>query len=231
MTDWSVFIGIAILEATASPSPAPPRRRLKEARPAQLIAAAFEVFAEKGFAATRLEDVARRAGLAKGTAYLYFSNKEALFKAAIREAVVARIAQGERDVEEWQGSSAELLRRMLEQWAEVIRTHRGGFLKLIIAEAKNFPDLAEWYQREVADRGQRLMAAILRRGIERGEFRPLDPEATALVIACPMCFRAISTDALGCHETKPVPDERFFATYFDILLAGLKRETSENVRD
>jgi TetR/AcrR family transcriptional regulator len=231
MTDWSVFIRIGILEATASPSPAPSRRRLKEARPAQLIAAAFEVFAEKGFAATRLEDVARRAGLAKGTAYLYFPNKEALFKAAIREAVVARIAMGERDVEEWQGSSQELLQRMLEQWAEVIRTHRGGFLKLIIAEAKNFPDLAEWYQREVADRGQRLMAAILRRGMERGEFRLLDPEATALVIAGPMCFRAISTDALGCHETRPVPDERFFATHFDILLAGLRRVTPENAKD
>jgi len=218
------------LETEATPSTAPPRR-LKEARPAQLIAAAFEVFAEKGFAATRLEDVARRAGLAKGTAYLYFPNKEALFKAAIREAVVARIAMGERDVEEWHGSSEDLLRRMLEQWAEVIRTHRGGFLKLIIAEAKNFPDLAEWYQREVAERGQRLMAAILRRGMERGEFRPLDAEATALVIACPMCFRAISTDALGCHETEPVPDERFFTTYFDILLAGLRHGAMEKTKD
>jgi AcrR family transcriptional regulator len=218
------------LETEATPSTASPRRRLKEARPAQLIAAAFEVFAEKGFAATRLEDVARRAGLAKGTAYLYFPNKEALFKAAIRDAVVARIAMGERDVEEWQGSCAELLRRVLGEWAEVIRTHRGGFLKLIIAEAKNFPDLAEWYQREVADRGQRLMVAILRRGMERGEFRPLDLEATALVIACPMCFRAISSDALGCHETQPVPDERFFATYFDVLLAGLRRDAAVKVK-
>jgi TetR/AcrR family transcriptional regulator len=219
------------LETEATPLTTLPRRRLKEARPAQLIAAAFEVFAEKGFAATRLEDVARRAGLAKGTAYLYFPNKEALFKAALREAVVARIAMGERDVEEWQGSSEDLLRGMLEQWAEVIRTHRGGFLKLIIAEAKNFPDLAEWYQREVAERGQRLMASILRRGMERGEFRPLDAETTAMVIACPMCFRAIATDALGCHETQPVPDEAFFATYFDILIAGLRRGATGKTKD
>jgi AcrR family transcriptional regulator len=203
------------------------RRRRKAARPGELVAAAIEVFAEKGFAASRLEDVARRAGVGKGTAYLYFPNKEALFKAAIREFVVTRIAMGERDVEEWQGSSESLVRGLLEHWAEVIRSRQGGLLKLIIAEAGNFPDLAAWYQVEVAERGHRLLAAALKRGVERGEFRAVDIEAMARVIACPMAFRALWSGSLRCHETQPVSDERFYATYFDLLLAGLRRETGQ----
>ena len=202
--------------------PAGSRRRRKETRPAELIEAAIDVFAEKGFAAARLDDVARRAGASKGTAYLYFPNKEALFKAAVREFVVASIAMGEREVAEWNGTSAELLRRMLAHWAEVIHSRHGGLLKLIVAEARNFPDLAAWYHTEVAERGRRLIAAVLRRGIERGEFRPVDIAATAEVIACPMAFRAIWTHSLGCVEPPSVPIEHFFETYFDIMLAGLR---------
>lgn len=205
----------------------PARSRRKAARPAELIEAAIEVFAEKGFAAARLEEVARRAGVSKGTAYLYFPNKEALFKAAVQEIVVTRIAIGERDVEEWQGTSGELLRRMLEQWAQVIRSRQGGLLKLIVAEARNFPELAAWYQREVGERGQRLMRAVLSRGVACGEFRAIDVEATAHVIACPMAFRAIWSHSLGRFETLPLPDERFYATYFDFVLAGLAAQTGK----
>jgi len=209
---------------TSAAAPARARRRRKEARPAELIEAAIDVFAEKGFAGARLEDVARRAGVGKGTAYLYFPNKEALFKAAIREIVVTRIAMGEREVEEWQGACEELLRHVLGQWEHVIRSRQGGLLKLIIAEAGNFPDLAAWYQQEVAERGHRLLKAVLSRGIERGEFRPFDVEAMAHVIACPMAFRAIWSHSLGCHEALPLPDERFYDTYFALIAAGLRTE-------
>lgn len=209
--------------------PAPGRRRRKEARPAELIDAAIAVFAAKGFAAARLEDVARRAGVSKGTAYLYFPTKEALFKAAIREAVVTRLEMGERDVEAWQGSSAELLRHMLEHWAELIRSPQGGLLKLIIAEARNFPELAAWYQTEVAERGHRLITAVLSRGIARGEFRPVDAEATADVIACPMAFRSIWTHSLGCCGPRPVTEERFYASYFDLVLAGLRADAPPSI--
>src|SRR6202158_997806 len=123
------------MEFNAQTNAALSRRRRKEARPGELIDAAIEVFAEKGFSGSRLEDVARRAGVSKGTAYLYFPNKEALFKAAIREVVVTRIAMGEREVEEWRGSSEELLRQVLGHWAQVIRSRQGGLLKLIVAEA------------------------------------------------------------------------------------------------
>lgn len=198
------------------------RRRRKEARPAELIDAAIEVFAEKGFAASRLEDVARRAGVSKGTAYLYFPNKEALFKAAVGEVIVTRIATGEREVEDWQGSTAELLRQVLQRWALVISSRRGGLLKLIVAEARNFPELAAWYHAEVAERGQRLLRAVLQRGVERGEFRPLDIEAVSLLIAAPMAFRAIWAHSLGACEASPLSDDRFNAAYFDFMVAGLR---------
>jgi TetR/AcrR family transcriptional regulator len=208
----------------------PPRRR-KEARPAELIDAAIEIFAEKGFSGSRLEDVARRAGVSKGTAYLYFPNKEALFKAAIHEVVVTRIAMGEREVEEWRGSSEELLRQVLGHWAQVIRSRQGGLLKLIVAEARNFPDLAAWYHTEVGERGHRLLMAVLRRGVEREEFRPFDVEAMAAVIACPMAFRAIWQHSLGCYEALPVSDERFYETYFDMMVAGLRAPSAAAPKD
>jgi AcrR family transcriptional regulator len=204
-----------------------PRRRRKEARPAELIDAAIEVFGEKGFAAARLEDVAKRAGVAKGTAYLYFPNKEALFKAAIRAVVVTRIEMGERDVQDWHGATEDLLRQVLEYWRQVICSRRGGLLKLIVAEVGNFPDLAAWYHAEVAERGHRVLTAVLRRGVMRGEFRSLDIEATATVIACPMAFRAIWQQSLSRCEAMPVGDERFFDTYFDLLLAGLRKPAAE----
>jgi len=207
-----------------------PRRR-KEARPGELIDAAIEVFAEKGFSGSRLEDVARRAGVSKGTAYLYFPNKEALFKAAIHEVVVTRIAMGEREVEEWRGSSEDLLCQVLGHWAQVIRSRQGGLLKLIVAEARNFPDLAAWYHAEVGERGNRLLIAVLRRGVERGEFRRFDVEAMAAVIACPMAFRAIWQHSLGCYEALPVSDERFYETYFNMMLAGLRAPRAAAPKD
>jgi AcrR family transcriptional regulator len=210
------------MEAAPLNAIGPSRRRRKEARPGELIDAAIEVFAEKGFASARLEDVARRAGVGKGTAYLYFPNKEALFKAAIGEVVVTNIAMGERDVEAWQGSTAALLEQVLRYWAKVISSRRGGLLKLIIAEARNFPELAAWYHREVAERGERLLRAVLRRGIERGEFRPFDVEAMSTVIAAPMAFRAIWAHSLGHCEAAPVADERYYQSYFEFLAAGLR---------
>jgi AcrR family transcriptional regulator len=208
-------------------SAAKPRQRRKEARPAELLEAAIEVFAEKGFTAARLEEVARRAGVSKGTAYLYFPTKAALFKAAIHEIVVTRLAMGEREVEAWQGSSEALLRRILEQWAQVIRSRQGGLLKLIVAEARNFPDLAAWYHAEVGERGHRLITAVIRRGMEHGEFRNGDADAMAHVVACPMAFRAIWSNSVGCYETLPISDERFYDSYFTLMLAGLRPDPNE----
>src|ERR1700680_1585458 len=209
------------------------RPRRKVARPGGLLDSAIGGSGARGFSGSRpgVRCVARRGGVSKETAYLYFPNKEALFKAAIHEVGVTRIAMGEREVEEWRGSSEELLRQVLGHWAQVIRSRQGGLLKLIVAEARNFPDLAAWYHTEAGEGGHRLLMAVLRRGVERGEFRPFDVEAMADVIACPMAFRAIWQHSLGCYEALPVSDERFYENSFDMMVAGLRAPSAAAPKD
>src|SRR5207237_5701427 len=135
----------AIVSNAVTPSKRarPPRwQRRKEARPAEIVAAALEVFVERGFAAARLADVARRAGVTKGTVYLYFDSKEALFKAVVRETIVPVIAQGEALAQAFTGSARELVERLVrEYWRLVGETAVAGIPKLMMAEAATFPEL------------------------------------------------------------------------------------------
>src|ERR1700747_471860 len=150
-------------------------RRRKDARPDEILSAALEVFSDRGFAATKLEDVARRAGVTKGTIYLYFDSKEALFKALIRETIVPVIAQGEALAQSFTGSARELFEQLVrEYWRLVGETALLNIPKLIMAEAGNFPQLARFYYEEVVTRGHRLMAGVIQRGIKAGEFRPVN---------------------------------------------------------
>ena len=127
-----------------------PRRRRKDARPSELTAAALELFVDKGFAATRLDDVAARAGVSKGTLYLYFDSKEALFKAVIEEGIVPTLAAAELQLAEHNGSSVALLRKLLFGWWQHIGgTRLAGVPKLIISESRNFPELAQYYHDKV----------------------------------------------------------------------------------
>src|SRR5262245_40188767 len=117
--------------------------RRKDARPDEITAAALELFVERGYASTRLEDVAAKAGISKGTLYLYFANKEELFKAVVREALVARLVEFRGHIEQYQGSSFELLHLVFKTWWEKIgATPISGIPKLISSEARNFPEIA-----------------------------------------------------------------------------------------
>src|SRR4051794_35863816 len=119
--------------------------RRKEARPAEILDAALACFAERGFAATRLDDVAKRAGVTKGTLYLYFPNKEELFKEVVRQAIIANIARGEALVAESSAPAPVLLEQVLRQWALAIPTPASAIPKLVIAESGNFPDITRFY--------------------------------------------------------------------------------------
>src|SRR3954471_12658340 len=126
------------------------RERRKEARPGELLDAALDLFVEKGFAATRAEEVAARAGVSKGTLFLYFPSKEELFKAVVRENISGRFEEWRREIEAFDGSSALMLRHCLKLWwNRVGATKASGINKLIIGEARNFPDIAAFYQDEV----------------------------------------------------------------------------------
>src|SRR6059036_649824 len=161
-------------------------KRRKDARPGEIVAAALEVFGERGFAATKLADVARRAGVTKGTVYLYFDSKEALFKAVIRETIVPVIAKGEALAQAFTGSARELFEKLVrEYWRLVGETALAGIPKLMMAEAGNFPELARFYYEEVAVRGHRLMAGVLERGVKQGEFRAVNVAVAAKLAMAP----------------------------------------------
>ena len=199
-----------------------PRQRRKEARPAELTAAALELFVEKGFVGTRLEDVAARAGVSKGTLYLYFDSKEALFKAVIQEGIVPILEAGAGMVDSFTGSSADLLRGLIrEWWLRIGSTSLAGVPKLMISEAGNFPELATYYNDTVITRGRELMRRILQRGIAAGEFRAVDIETAIDVIFAPVLMMVIWRYSLGvCCGTTHDP-QVYLQTHLDLALRGL----------
>src|SRR2546428_7740214 len=142
-------------------------RRRKDARPEEIISAALEVFTDRGFAATKLEEVARRAGVTKGTIYLYFENKEALFKALIRQTIVPVIAQGEELAKSFTGSARDLFERLVrEYWRLVGETSLVGIPKLMMPEANNFPELAAFHSEEAVKPRRRAWPESTQRGTE-----------------------------------------------------------------
>src|SRR4051812_43053081 len=158
---------------SAIPNTTEPRwRRLPEERPRQILAAALEVFGERGLAAARLEDIAKRAGVSKGTIYLYFPNKEELFREMVRDIVVGQLEKAERAAGESTGSATETLVQFMRQfWAKIRGPQFGPLFRLVHAEIHNFPDLARFYAEEVVMRNRRLIAGLIQRGIDSGEFR------------------------------------------------------------
>ena len=198
--------------------------RRKDARPQELLAAALDLFVDRGYAATRLEDVARRAGVSKGTLYLYFENKQELFKAVVRENVVQVIGQAESDLAAADSASCtELLRTMLRRWwTELASTRASGLVKLILMEAGNFPEIAQFYNDEVILRGQALIASILRRGMEQGEFVAMDPEVMTHVLIAPVIMLMLwshSHDPCGAA----VDPEGFIEAFLGLAQRGLAR--------
>ncbi|MFN3884759.1 MAG: TetR/AcrR family transcriptional regulator [Rhodocyclaceae bacterium] len=201
----------------------PRHRRRKAARPAELTAAALELFVEKGYAATRLEDIAAAAGVSKGTLYLYFESKEALFKAVVREGLLPALAEGERLVAEFTGSSADLLREVGWGMWQLIGAQRiGGIPKLIFAEARNFPEIARFYHEEVILRGTALIRSVIERGVESGEFRPVALDAIVPIVLAPVLMRMIWKHSLDVCAAASISDEAYFAEYFALMLQGLR---------
>jgi AcrR family transcriptional regulator len=199
------------------------RQRRKEARPREIVRAALETFTERGFAATKLDDVAARAGVSKGTLYLYFPSKEELFKAVVRQAVVPNIARAERLVATWQGSQAQLLRNALELTVRrIVRSRLSAIPKLVIAEASNFPELARFYLDEVIRRALRMIAGIIGRGIANGEFRPVDVEHTVRLVIAPILFLALWRHSFGRVEPRSLDPVQFCRSHLDLLLNGLR---------
>lgn len=219
-----------------SPSPAAgptKRERRKEARPGELLEAALDLFVEKGFAATRVDEVAARAGVSKGTLFLYFPSKEELFKAVVRENIAGRFKEWNDELESFAGSTDDLLRYCYQVWWERVgNTKASGITKLMLSEAQHFPDLVEFYQREVIFPGRSLVRRILERGMARGEFRTMDLDHGVYLVLAPMIFLMVWKHSLGAC----VPDdlgltpERYLDIQVDNLLHGLRIRPGPSAR-
>jgi AcrR family transcriptional regulator len=201
------------------------RRRTPEERPAQILEAAFAEFGEHGLAGARLDDIARRAGVAKGTIYLYFPNKEELFREMVRTTMVTRIERAEREVAEQSGTPAEALQAFIRGWWAYLRTPEYSTIhRLVIGELRSVPDLAEFYAREVIQRAHRLIGGIVRRGVESGDFRPIEP-----AVAARMMSSMFTSQALWCanrdvfkHADFPRDDAQVVAQITDFVLHALQ---------
>ena len=204
-------------------SPLEPRwARRKDARASELTAAALDLFVERGYAATRLDDVAARAGVSKGTVYLYFDNKVELFKAVVREGIVPLIADAEVAFSQYQGPSGDLLRGLiLGLWQSVGQSKLLGIPKLVISEAGNFPEIAKFYADEVITRAQSLMAHVLERGMASGEFRRVDVAAMLHIVMSPVVMLSLWKFSFADHCQLDVDPEATLTLHVDMLLRGL----------
>ena len=209
----------------------PKRERRKEARPGELINAALDLFVEKGFSATRVEEVAARAGVSKGTLFLYFPSKEDLFKAVVRENIANKFPAWQEEFATFEGSSSDMLRYALVSWWERIgKTRVSGITKLVMSEAQNFPEIAAFYQEEVIKPGNAMIRSILERGVQSGEFRDMDLEQAVHIIVAPMIFLMMWKHSMGACATsaKIVDPEQFIHMQVDVLLHGMTAQKSKS---
>lgn len=196
--------------------------RRKDARPQELLAAALDLFVEKGYAATRLDDVAACAGVSKGTLYLYFANKEDLFKAVVRENIIPIVGEAEDIVEGFQGSTADLFREIILGWWERIgNTKLSGMTKLVMAESNNFPEVTQFYHTEFIARANAMIVRMIERGIERGEFRRIDVNHAMNIVCAPMLMLMMSKHSFGICSVEPVSAEAYLESFIDLMLHGL----------
>ena len=166
--------------------------------------------------------MARRAGVTKGTLYLYFKSKEALFKAVVRETIVPVIAQGEALAQSFPGTARELVERLVrEYWRLVGETDLAGIPKLMMAEAATFPQLTRFYYEEVVARGHRLMAGVIERGIKSGEFRKVDVATAAKLAMSPLMHATVARRAFASCMPEGFDVGKYLDTHIDLYLHGI----------
>lgn len=200
------------------------RQRRKDARPQELLDAALALFVEKGFAATRSEEIAARAGVAKGTLYRYYPSKDELFKAMVRENLAVHIAESAAQAAQYEGSIADLLMQMMRAWwAKIGHGNAGGVCKIVMVEARHFPELARFYVDEVMNPSRALIGGLIERGIRSGEFRVVPIEATVHLLIAPMLHMLLHEHSFGAHGGCPegVTAEDLLDAQMSLLLHGL----------
>jgi len=195
-------------------------QRRKEDRPQEITEAAFSVFADKGYASARVEEVARRAGVSKGLLYLYFKTKEELFKAVIRSVVIRRVDALLLAVEETELSSEEFIRGpLLDFMKSVPGSPVAIVIRLLIAEGQRHPDLVDYYWENVVAKGLSAISGFLQRGVRRGEFRDTaitnQPQLILAPVILSILWKILFTK-------RSLDTDRLIETQIDMILAHIK---------
>jgi AcrR family transcriptional regulator len=199
--------------------------RRKQARPGEILDAALSVFAEKGYAAARMEDIAARAGVTKGTIYLYFQSKEDVFKSLARQHVGDTLLSAAEQAKRYEGSVRDFLTMLLSIIIEKIEHGPVAVLpKIIIAECGNFPELARFWRTEVIDKALGMLSGMIAKGVARGELRDLPPDYVARLCVAPVVMSIIWRTVIAPTDVVPFDYRKFLDLHLDVLLKGLAPE-------
>lgn len=207
------------------------RIRRKEARPSELLEAALKLFISKGYAATRVQEVAAAAGVSKGTLFRYYPSKQALFEAVVRQYMVSLIELGHAQLDARTESSSMLLKEALLKWWHLIcHEQMGGLPRLVVSESENFPYLARFYIREVVQPGLQLIVKVLQRGIDHGEFRPMNLVMTAQSLWAGMSYLMLWEQVFSPHSPQTQMDaQAFIEHHVQTLCHGLMANPSRGL--
>jgi AcrR family transcriptional regulator len=197
-------------------------RRRPDARPEEILHAAVEVFGERGLAHSRLEDVARKAGVSKGTLYLYFDSKDALFRAVVRATKGSLLDESEAWLDAFDGPAREALIHYIRgMWRHMADPTQASVSRLVQSEIRNFPELARFYFEEVTLRARRLLERVLARGVATGEFRPEQARFAARAVPA----LALMMNGIQClfstYDPEPLTPDAMTEHAVDLLLHGV----------
>lgn len=212
-------------------SPTPRRSRRKDARPGEIASAALELFVSLGFQATRMQDIARQAGVAKGTVFRYFPSKNELFKAVVIAHIGPHIDAWQTQVAQFQGPTAQLLLQgMLAWWQQIGCRPAGRIARLFMLEVRHIPELAAFYQTSVINPGRAVIRAIIQRGVASGEFRAVDDAAVHAMLVAPMLMLAATHADANVRHILLAPQQspqNLIQEIADLLVSGLHRPQGE----
>lgn len=210
------------------PASEPRWRRRKEDRPAEIVAAAYSVFAEKGFAAARLDDIAARAGVSKGALYLYFETKQELFEAVVRDAVAPNFDAIEQMAAGFSGKFVELAPVMVARMAQLATTTPlGKVIKMVVGESGNFPDVARIWHDTLITRGLSLIAGMIAKAQARGEIRPGDPRQYAVSLISPMLVGVIFRETFEPIGAEPFDIPALMQQHAAMAMRGMATDSDQ----
>ena len=200
----------------------PKRQRRAQDRPREICAAALDVFAEKGFAAARLDEIAQRAGVSKGTLYLYFKDKADLFRAVVRDTVAPNIDLVRTMIEGADLPFPDVIRMFLPRFAALTSQARvGAVAKMVIGESRNFPELAKVWHDEVVSKALGLIGGLIERGQARGEVRAGDPRLLTFTLMGPMVMGLLWRETLQPAGGAPLDLEALAVQHAETVLDGM----------